>query len=330
MDINLLKAYFNDCCTVKQKQTVEEWFAKNAYSPEADRLLWELYQTINVQDPKMARKAFNCFCDRLGIRVKRISWKRIPLRVQRFAAILAIPLLLTTIGLYLTRTPLEEWQELYVPYGHIEKVILPDSTIIWMNAGSRITYPQAFQAKQRKIFIEGEIFADVKTDPRNPFIISAQDIEVTVLGTKFNLKAYAEDPSIELALVEGVVEIKTRSRNISQQVSLHDGDMMVYNRESADVELLAFKPSQYKSFADGGGLHFFNQKFQDITAHLQRLFDVKIIILDNQLAKERYHAFFTNNETVEQMLNTFNVDNSLAIRKEGDAFVISRKTTNNR
>ncbi|NLO39776.1 MAG: DUF4974 domain-containing protein [Ruminiclostridium sp.] len=311
-------------------QTVEEWFVENAYSPEADRLLWELYQTLSVEDPKMARKAFNRFCDKLGIRKNRIPWKVVYLKVQRFAAILAIPLLLTTLALFLTRTPLQEWQELYVPYGHIEKVVLPDSTVIWMNAGSRITYPQPFQTKHRKIFIEGEIFADVKADPRHPFIISAQDFEVTVVGTRFNLKAYAEDPSIEIALVEGLVEVNTKSRNISQQASLKNGEMMVYNKESADVELLTFTPSQYKSFADGGGLHFFNQKFQDITAHLQRLFDVRIVILDNQLAKERYHAYFTNNETIEQMLNTFNVDNSFIIRKEGDAYFISGKTNNNR
>ena len=91
--------------------------------------------------------------------------------------------------LYATRQPEVEWFEKQVPYGEIASLALPDGTHLHLNSGSRITYPSAFTGKERRIFVDGEIFADVAKDPHKPFIIRSGDVGIRVLGTKFNFKS---------------------------------------------------------------------------------------------------------------------------------------------
>ena len=86
---------------------------------------------------------------------------------------LVVPLLCAVWLLYADRKPEAEWLEQQVPYGEMASLTLPDGTQLHLNSGSRITYPSAFTGKERRIFVEGEIFADVAKDPRKPFIIQS-------------------------------------------------------------------------------------------------------------------------------------------------------------
>ena len=82
---------------------------------------------------------------------------------------------------------------------------LPDGTQLHLNSGSCITYPSVFTGKERRIFVEGEIFADVAKNPRKPFIIQSGEVGIRVLGTRFNFKSYANTDCSEVLLVEGSV-----------------------------------------------------------------------------------------------------------------------------
>lgn len=88
------------------------------------------------------------------------------------------------------------------PYhtGMHQTLTLSDGTTLHVNSGTRVIYPSDFTENKREIFVSGELFADVAKDPDKPFIISAGDVHVQVLGTKFNLRAYENIETVEVAL----------------------------------------------------------------------------------------------------------------------------------
>ena len=162
-------------------------------------------------------------------------------------------------------------------------------------------------------------------DKRHPFVISAGDVEVEVLGTKFNMRAYNSDQLVEMALVEGSVRFDVNSDKCDDEVVMVRNDVAQYDRLTGALEMTSFQSENYKSRATGGGFYFFNESLDGITAQLARCFDQKIIITDPELAGVRFYAFFTNNESLLKILGTLNTDKSMSIRERNDVIYISRK-----
>lgn len=98
---------------------------------------------------------------------------------------------------------------LRTPVGGQYKVVLPDGSHVWLNANSSLTYPSSFaEAKERRIKLSGEAYFEIEPDKTKPFIVSTQDQEVEVLGTHFNISAFADERETRTTLVEGLVEVR--------------------------------------------------------------------------------------------------------------------------
>lgn len=97
------------------------------------------------------------------------------------------------------------YNELIVPYGKRSVVTLSDGSQIWVNAGSRLIYPFAFESNKREIYVEGEVYLEVTPDKKRPFTVKTKEMEIQVLGTKFNVSAYEDEPEQRVVLVEGSV-----------------------------------------------------------------------------------------------------------------------------
>ena len=283
----------------------------------------------HVDDEAAARAAFQQVASRLGFTAEARNTtacrSRLAAWSQRIAAILIVPLLCAVCLLYATRQPEVEWFEKQVPYGEIASLTLPDGTHLHLNSGSRITYPSAFTGKERRIFVDGEIFADVAKDPHKPFIIRSGDVGIRVLGTKFNFKSYTNTDCIELLLVDGAVQFDIDTDTRKQQLRMEPGDLVLYDRVSNDINLSTFQPEHFKSFADNRAIHFFNLRMHDIALDLERLFGTRIVILDEALAQTRYFAYFTNNETLDQILSAINSDRKMKISRRDGVVYLSLK-----
>ena len=101
--------------------------------------------------------------------------------------------------------------------------------------------------------------------------------------------------------------------------------MLQYDRESGKVNLDDFNPGIYKDFYDDGAIHFFNLPMKDIALDLERLFGTRIVILDESLADCRFFAWFTNDETLEQILYSLNADGRMEISRDDGVIYIDRK-----
>ena len=171
-----------------------------------------------------------------------------------------------------------------------QTLTLSDGTTLHVNSGTRVIYPSDFTENKREIFVSGELFADVAKDPDKPFIISAGDVHVQVLGTKFNLRAYENIETVEVALVEGSVLFKTPTH---PNEILKKGEMIQYNRTSQKIVRDTFLANLYKCPAKNEGFYFSNLPLNDIVKELEYYFDTRIIILDQKLGDSTYIAYLT-------------------------------------
>ena len=126
-------------------------------------------------------------------------------------------------------------------------------------------------------------------------------------------------------LVDGAVQFDIDTDTRKQQLRMEPGDLVLYDRVSNDINLSTFQPEHFKSFADTRAIHFFNLRMHDIALDLERLFGTRIVILDEALAQTRYFAYFTNNETLDQILSAINSDRKMKISRRDGVVYLSLK-----
>lgn len=143
-------------------------------------------------------------------------------------------------------TSAKKINQLIVPKGRRSTLTFSDGTVLWVNAGSRVVYPEQFDAKRREIYIDGEAYLKVSPDQDRPFIVKTHKIDVRVLGTTFNIMAYEEDEKQTVALVEGNVEIVSNKNKIAV---LTPNDLFQYAEGQVNVEQTDI--SNYISWVEG-------------------------------------------------------------------------------
>ncbi len=105
-----------------------------------------------------------------------------------------------------------EFYEVETPKKSFYQLTLPDNTKVWLNAGSSIKYPSMFTGPTRSVSVTGESYFEVAKDSTHPFVVSVNGLEVTALGTAFNINAYPDEPVISATLTEGVINVSDRNR----------------------------------------------------------------------------------------------------------------------
>lgn len=207
----------------------------------------------------------------------------------------------------------EELQLVYntltVPNGKQFNIVLSDGSNVHLNSGSSIKYPVNFlKGQQRQVFLTGEAFFEVTHDEEHAFIVNAQELDIKVHGTKFNVSNYPEDRDTEVVLVEGSVGLSESNIAIEnkEEVFLKPGYMGVYNRSDNNISQEEVNTAIYTSWMNGN-LVFRNISFENIIHKLERHYNVVIINNNKKLASETFNATIeTKHETIGQVFNYFN------------------------
>jgi len=120
------------------------------------------------------------------------------------------------------------------PLGSKSNIILPDGSTVWLNAGSEIYYSSDFGIENRNLQLTGEAFFDVKSDSLNPFHVHTSGMTVKALGTRFNIKAYPDDPTMVATLEEGIIDVEIQTSSggkiTSQSVQLKPKEQLVIQK----------------------------------------------------------------------------------------------------
>ena len=233
---------------------------------------------------------------------KSTKIRRLNNRVWRIAAV--IVLLIAIGGLYqIFEQPLLGKKISYIeksnPAGERSQFILPDNTVVWLNAKSTITYPESFEdLSQRKIEVKGEAYFKVTHRASQPFVVKTDEFNIQVLGTSFNVKAYKEDEEYTTTLIEGKVKL-SEDKDRKKNTFLNKGEMYVYNKKnhSSDVrkEIDTKKITSWKD----GKLIFDDVAFSSIAKELERWYGAEIELASAIRGKYSYTMTITDEELKE-------------------------------
>ncbi len=163
------------------------------------------------------------------------------------------------------------------PAGQKSRIVLPDGSVVWLNSESSIRYPKHFSATQRDITLKGEAYFEVSKDVLRPFIVHSDLFDVTVLGTRFNVKSYSNDQNSSISLIDGKVRVHLTSQEEShlEPVYLTPGEELAYNTKHHQLVKHAFDKESVTAWKEGI-LIFKDATFSDLKEKLERWYGITI------------------------------------------------------
>lgn len=231
-----------------------------------------------------------------------------------------------------------EVNEISTRPGSKSRIQLPDGSTVWINAGSKITYDKSFGGELREVTLSGEAFFDVVHDADRPFIIHASAIDIRVLGTAFNVKAYPEDAKTETSLIRGRIEVSFRNRPNDKIILTPNEKLVVDNQRSADsvqqdnalplmaINKLKINPTD-STVAETqwveNRLVFNDESLEDLVVKMERWYGVEIEIRETFLKGKRFTGNFQN-ENIEQAMEALAISYPFSFERNGNKIFIHR------
>ncbi len=217
---------------------------------------------------------------------------------MRVAAVLFIPLLLTTSLLFYKQFDQENrgrfaMQEITSPPGIRSQVLLPDGSKVWLNAESTLKFSVPFPKDIRNVDLLGEAFFEVTKNQKKPFVVHSGNVEVKVLGTRFDCKAFVEDKNIEVILEEGKVSLNSNVALGKEESMLRPGDRAVIDKATGETKILNENIGKYIAW-HAGKLVFDNTSMADVALMLERWYGVEVVVLDKNILNYRFTTTFDN------------------------------------
>ena len=307
-EIVRIERYISGTADANDINFVESLFSHGAENLELrDHLEKEWESGIHEQEPSEAE--LKSMLDRVHHLIRSKENQKRKLFVPRFvrifskvAAILMLPLLLAgglTIG-YLLKSSNSSLEQsvrsvIYAPMGSRVSFNLPDGTKGWLNSGTSLAYTIPF-SNNRKVTLNGEAWFDVTHDQKHPFEIMAGNSKIKVLGTSFNVSAYQGPQYIEVVLQQGEVEFY--SGILSEKVTIAPSEKMVFSNGKIDVT--STDPSKYKAWTEGK-LIFRGDNMAEVARRIERWYNVKVILADQELERYSFRATFED-DSLEDVL----------------------------
>jgi transmembrane sensor len=263
---------------------------------------------------------------------KAMAWSKIEERVSpsksigRFIPLItkvaaAVVLVVVGFSLSLLISPKDQnhLTRIHAPKGHKTQIFLPDSSIVFLNGGTILAYSDNFLSN-RKVELSGEALFEVRKNTDSQFTVHTGYIDVDVFGTKFNVKAYNEDPEIEISLLEGNIGLSQNDRNLGNLVP---GQIAVLNKETRKLGMQKGDVAKIISWASDE-LIFEDKSFEEIATYLERWYGVEIE-LDESLKKQHRFTFNIKTESLREMLNLINVITPIDYEIKGKKVKIMKK-----
>lgn len=219
---------------------------------------------------------------------------------QRIAAALFIPLIIG-ISLYFVFTPSGD-ENFYVaeaPLGQKAKVELPDGSTVWLNSGSNIRYSSDFNRKNRTIELNGEAFFEVEKNTGNPFFVHTPFLDVKVTGTRFNVNAYNDEPSVEASLVEGAVSVLLKNGDKSFQLT--PGNVLSYSKSSHEISSHRLNEEATIGWKDNR-LIFIDDDFSKLARKIEKWYNVEVVYNPDDFEKNKLTVKLLEGEQLNRLL----------------------------
>lgn len=209
--------------------------------------------------------------------------------------------------------------ELVVPRNRRITLVLSDGSRIWLNSESRLRYPEYFAGATRNVSLIGEGFFEVQKDAGKPFIVTTDKMNIEVLGTTFNVSAYANDGQVSATLVEGSVSVQETGS--TESLLLKPNERAVYSIENKSITITPTDTELYTSWTRGY-LKFASETLGEVMSKLVRSYGIGIIITDPSLESYRFSGKLGLQENLEQVLKVIQMTAPLKYHEENGTILI--------
>ncbi|MGZ5254326.1 MAG: FecR family protein, partial [Flavitalea sp.] len=229
--------------------------------------------------------------------------------------------------------------------GSKSQMTLPDGSRVWLNSDTKLTYATDFNRNNREVNLEGEAYFDVIKDTTKPFIIHTRKMDIRVIGTAFNVRAYNSEEKAEATLLRGAIEVILKDRK-NQKILLKPNEKISISTPSEPTNLKPADPSMIARTAiprveireieiipelntaediawKENRLYFKDQRMEQISIMLERWFGKKVVILDESLKTARFTGNFEN-ETLEEVLTAMQLSSPFSFHVSGNTIELSR------
>ncbi len=298
VDFEDMREAFHECWS--KEETVTEKPSPDTFN----NILAQIHHRINLEQE---------------IKERQTKQKRITI-FSKIAAILIIGIF---IGLLVPK--LKSIQPVYYttvsPKGSVSQLLLPDSSIVYLNSGSKIKYAIDGEEHQREIFLDGEAWFDVAKDKRKTFVVHTGFYNVEVHGTKFNIKSYSEDDEIVTTLEEGSISITSQNgKSYIEPVMLVPNQQIVYNQKQNTYKVKKVNPLFFSSWKENK-LIFINMSLKELIALLERKYSVEIKVADKSILDYHYDGTIKG-ESILEVLDLLKATLPVQYRIEGQTIQI--------
>ena len=226
------------------------------------------------------------------------------------------------------KTSAMAYHTLTVPAGQYAQLTLSDGSEIWLNACSKLIYPEKFTSRTREIRLEGEGMFKVASNPKKPFIVKTELLDVIATGTQFNVSAYPDDNWILATLIEGVVKLQPgyadaiNNTGYADVPSAHDlksgyalkaGQIAIYDKQERSITTKNTDTEQQISWIHGE-YQFEKTTLEDFAKRFERYYNMVIVFEDESLKQREFNGTFFNSQSIETILNVIATSTDMQYR----------------
>ncbi|MFV0377953.1 MAG: FecR domain-containing protein [Mangrovibacterium sp.] len=301
---NLIIRLFDGEANPEEKRQIKDWLEQD----EKNRSLYADLKEIWLSGSRPSEYDIPKAVQKFLLRIRKPEQsKRILIQMLRYAAlvllILSIPFSFF-LGKRFTGTG-AEFTTITCAFGDKSTILLPDNTEVNLNSGSTLVFENDF-THRRNVTLCGEAFFKVAKNEKLPFVVNASDLELKVLGTSFNVKAYPDEDNVSATLVEGRIQVTSGSA----QLELSAYQKVTYDTHNKEMKVAAVSDVDPEIEWKDGRLVFRNESLGEMELKLERWFDVDIDLADEAVANRRFTGSL-DRESILEALSYFANANAL-------------------
>lgn len=329
--LNLLRKYLNDRCSAAELEQIRIILNKGLYEEEWKAVLQENAGKIMADEdtpPLDLEKK-----DKILKRILRTTGKKTsPHSVQEneniifpvWLRIAASILILLSGGLALmivSWSAIDDLPQTVTTRGEQTEVFLQDGTRVMLNDQSTLRYPDEFDGEVREVYLQGDAFFEVVSNPSQPFLLHSSGAMIEVTGTSFNVRAYEEDRNITVTLATGRVSVTTENMDSVSPVLLSPGNQWVYDKTIGDRRIHRISDEDMQAIQNGF-LIFHDQHLGDIARALERRYDLRFRF-DRESLQQQQLTYKAGNSDVDEALQILSLAAGFEYRfmENGEVFI---------
>lgn len=317
----LAQKFLNGTATDEEKRLLHKWYdAQYQVAPEPESILVpdqktaeELKSRMRANLKDMRQSVPERKSDPFGLIKRLTAWSSV-------AAALVIGFFLWINKPVITENNLVS---VNAPLGKTLKIKLPDGSHVWLNAGSSLTYPETFSSKTREVnLIEGQAFFDVVHQSQRPFVVHARSLDITVLGTSFDVKAYRNDSDIKVSVKTGKVGVTLPDKPDQPALMLLPEEQVTVPEKLAEIQITEISKPAIAPWKDNR-LVFEDAFLSEVFRVLERKYNQHIVVEKESLSSEKI-SLTLDNQPINDVLKVLSFSKKFNYSQLNDSTIVIR------